>query len=222
MSTQKKPPSIVRLDPIPTDPLVEVWAVFLVYGIVIGLATGVGMLLNRDAKIFETLISEPLSFYTFSFLSSLGFVGLFLYGIAWSKTPEKMHTSKVIRCALLPATNVGLSVGAAIVGMLLGLSVGMIWFVGFSSDLAKLVKLFLALAIYLAAVLWPMLWFQRMLFDITQKQEKTTNAALVSYVIGVGIAFAIFADGDFFASICLTILVVIAIMLGIIKWCQRR
>lgn len=75
-------------NPIQIGPMRVALLVSLGYGICAGLSAGVGATINANPTTLILLISEPLSFYWFTIVSTLGFIGISLYGIFTVKTKK--------------------------------------------------------------------------------------------------------------------------------------
>lgn len=179
-------------------------------------------MLRLDLSEVQSLMMEPLSFYAFSALSLVGFIGLGIINVTTLKTAEAMHSSAWVKRFWVPISNAGLSTGAIVMGMMFGLATGLLPWAGTTSEVQKLVKLLFAMSGFVFAVLYPLTWMERSLFDLTKKEEKASIIAGGIYCIAMALAFW-FIDKQVFWHY-LGIMVVISFVIGFIikKLAKKR
>jgi hypothetical protein len=176
-------------NPISLTALWENCWVFTLYGIVLGLGAGGMSFLNADLTKVEALMMEPLSFYAFSALSLVGLTGLGLASATVAPNAQAMHNSVWVRKFWVPIANAGLCTGAIVMGMMLGLSIGLLPGALTSPAVWKVVRLLFAMAIFVLALLYPLIWFKRSLFDLTKEDERKSLVIGTLYCLVVGISF---------------------------------
>ncbi|BBI98468.1 hypothetical protein FGKAn22_01610 [Ferrigenium kumadai] len=162
--------------------------------------------LNFDLAKVETLMTEPLSFYSFSILSLAGLLGLGVINVTTAKSAEAMHSSGWVTKFWVPISNAGLSTGAIVMGMMFGLAIGLLPWAGTDVEVQKLVKLLFAMSAFVLALLYPLTWMKRSLFDLTKKEEKTSVVAGILYCLALAVAFW-FIDQQVFWRFLLTVAV---------------
>jgi hypothetical protein len=176
-------------NPISLTALWENFWVFTLYGVVMGLGAGGMSLFNADLSKAEALMMEPLSFYAFSSLSLFGLIGLGLASVTVAPNAKAMHNSVWVRGFWVPIANAGLSTGAIVMGMMLGLSIGLLPSALTSPNVWKLVCLLFFMAIFVFAVLYPLTWFKRSLFDLTKEDERKSLVTGILYCLAIGLSF---------------------------------
>ena len=179
----------MRANPISLTALWENCWVFTLYGVVLGLGAGGMLLLNTNLKKVEVLMMEPLSFYAFLALSLLGMIGLGLASVTFAPNAQAMHDSVWVRRFLVPIANAGLCTGAIVMGMMLGLSIGLLPSAHTSPAVWRLVRLLFATAIFVLALLYPLTWFNRSLFDLTKEDERKSIVTGILYCLVIGLSF---------------------------------
>ena len=198
--------STSRANPISVRSLWENSWVFALYGLCLGLVIGGMEALNLDLAKFETLMTEPLSFYAFSTLSLIGLLGLGVINVTKAKSAEAMHSSAWVTRFWVPISNAGLSTGAIVMGMMFGLAFGLLPWAGADAEVQKLVKLLFAMSTFVLALLYPLTWMKRSLFDLTKQEEKTSVIAGILYCLALAVAFW-FIDQQIFWHFLLTVAV---------------
>ncbi|WP_212786108.1 hypothetical protein [Ferrigenium kumadai] len=198
--------NIPRANPISVRSLWENSWVFALYGLCLGLVIGGMETLNFDLAKVETLMTEPLSFYSFSILSLAGLLGLGVINVTTAKSAEAMHSSGWVTKFWVPISNAGLSTGAIVMGMMFGLAIGLLPWAGTDVEVQKLVKLLFAMSAFVLALLYPLTWMKRSLFDLTKKEEKTSVVAGILYCLALAVAFW-FIDQQVFWRFLLTVAV---------------
>jgi len=209
-------------NPISIKSLWENSWVFTLYGLCLGLAIGGMETLKLDLSKAELLMMEPLSFYAFSILSLTGLVGLGIINVTTSKTAEAMHSSAWVKRFWVPISNAGLSTGAIVMGMMLGLAIGLSPWAGTNGEVQKLVKLLLAMSGFVLALLYPLTWMKRSLFDLTKKEEKASVIAGVAYCIALGSAFWFINQQIFWCFLGTVAAVSLVVGLIIMKLAKKR
>ena len=137
----------------------------------------------------EALMMEPLSFYSFSILSIFGLIGLCTANVTFAKTAEAMHRSKLVKLFFVPIANVGLCTGAIVMGMMFGLALGLLPFLKSDPAVLKMIKLLFLMSFFILAILYPLTWIKRSLFDLDKESEKKTTISGIVYCLVICLAF---------------------------------
>ena len=159
-------------------------------------------ILKIDLSKVELLMMEPLSFYAFTILSLVGLLGLGIINVTSSKTAEAMHSSTWVKCFWVPISNAGLSTGAIVMGMMFGLAIGLSPWAGTRSEVQNFVKLLFAMSGFVLALLYPLTWMKRSLFDLTKKEEKASVIAGGVYCVALGLAIWFIDQQVFWRFLC--------------------
>lgn len=196
----------MQANPITIKSLWENAWVFTFYGILLALIIGIMDVFHIDLSKTESLMMEPLSFYSFSALSIFGLFGLGIVNTFFLPTAQEMHDSAWVRNFWVPIANAGLSTGAIIMGMMLGLGIGLIpWALG-DSQIKNFVKLLFAMSIFVLAILVPLTWMKRSMFDLTKEAERISTIIGIIYCLVVSAIFWIIDREKFWCLLVLTIL----------------
>jgi hypothetical protein len=205
-----------RINPISVKGLWENCWVFALYGLFLGLAIGSMAILKVDLAKVESLMMEPLSFYVFSTLSLIGLLGLGIINLTTAKSAEAMYSSAWVMRFWVPIANTGLSTGAIVTGMMFGLAIGLLPWAFEDDDLQRLVQMLFAMSVLVFAILYPLTWMKRSLFDLTKKEENISVIAGVFYCFVLVIAFW-FIDQQIFWGFLLFIAALSLVMMKISK-----
>lgn len=163
-----------RDHPIPTLPLLQAFSIFTLYAAVASFVMGWQSSRNVDLSAVERVVLEPLSFVAFSTISLVGLLGLTLTYIFWAPSGSQMRNSRFVQCVLCPIANTGVTTGAIVLGAMVGTSIGLgLWTDDPGAE--RIVQIMLALAAYTLALLWPLVWMMRSLFDETRRDEYLTS-----------------------------------------------
>lgn len=173
--------------PIPIRNLLENFWVFAAYGIVIAIVLGSMSSFNLDVEKVQDVMMEPFSIYSFSILSLVGLLALCIANITTAKTGAQMRASWWVRNIWVPIANAGLSTGSIITGMLFGLGIGMFGYSYVEPEAFEVFKVLWAVAVYTLALLYPLVWMTRSLFDETKGQKKLSNYVGIFYCISLAI-----------------------------------
>ncbi|SMP82277.1 hypothetical protein [Noviherbaspirillum suwonense] len=176
-------------NPISVKSLWENSWVFALYGLCLGLSIGIMENFDVNFAKAEMLMMEPLSFYAFSFLSIFGLLGLAIINIATSKSAAAMYSSAWVMRFWVPISNAGLSTGAIVMGMMFGLAIGLMPWVGANSEVRQLVKMLFTMSGFVGAILYPLTWMKRSLFDLTKQEEYKSVVAGILYCLTLFVAF---------------------------------
>jgi hypothetical protein len=214
MATPNTPQSALSsVNPISVRNLKENFFVFALYGLVLGICTGTMSDFGLELGVAEKLILEPFSIYTFSVLSIIGAALLLLANLTWAKTAQKMHDSCFVRKIFVPVSNAGLGSGAILMGMMVGLAIGLCWW---SSDprVEAAIRMLLALAGYMLAVIYPLAMLMRSFFDVTKEDEQATNILGILYCIVLGVIFYEIDEEKFYWFLLVVALFAIAFVVA--------
>lgn len=176
-----------KIHPISLRPLWESLCVFWVLGFFMAIALGVGASLDLDTQRIVSVAMEPLSIYSFGILSVVGFFCLIVCNMTVATTAAEMHASRWVKNVCLPITNSGLGAGAIIVGMSAGLAGGMICCSVVDPQAWTVAKVFAGIAVMVTAVLYPIVWMGRSMFDESDRERK------ISTLVGAAYCVALFA-----------------------------
>lgn len=207
----------MRANPISLTVLWENCWVFTLYGSVLGLCASGMSFVNADLTKAEFLFMEPLSFYAFSALSLFGLIGLGVASVTFAPNAQAMYDSAWVRSFWVPIANAGLCTGAIVMGMMLGLSIGLsigLLLSAFKSpEVWRLVRVLFSMSIFVLALLYPLTWFKRSLFDLTKEDEHKSLATGMLYCVVLGLSFW-HIDKDKFWSF----IIVMGIVSVIVGW----
>ncbi|WP_143218671.1 hypothetical protein [Achromobacter xylosoxidans] len=209
------------LHPISLRPLIENICVFSVFGFVMAFVVGIGSSLAWDTGKMESMAMEPLSVYSFSILSVSGFLGLILANATVAKTAVEMHTSRWVRYLFLPVINAGLSTGAIIIGMASGLAAGMLAYTLIDPQAWMVAKVFIGIALLVLAILYPVTWLGRSMFDKSDQDRKISSWAGTAYCVTMSVALWCMSSVAFWTFVAIAVAMSILFCL-IFKYLKRR
>lgn len=210
-----------QTNPISLTALWHNFWVFLLYGLGSSLVTAAMSSFRLDLAGIEKIMMEPLSVYAFSILSIIGLFSLGIANVTVATTATQMKESPWVNRIWLPIANTGLATGAIVMGMMLGVAGGMGIYALFDPEAKKLAQIMLALSLYVLALLYPLVWMKRGMFDESVVEKKVTTYAGLIYCASLGVVFWLVDKAAFWKVIAGLILASVVIG-GFIHYSARK
>ena len=176
--------------PIDGLPLFNDGWVFFIYGWVI--ATVMARYENLGASIesIEKLAMEPFSVGTFFAIATTGFI-LVLSTVAFLEFKMKWTTERIrefflLKRIFIPISEVGLSTGAIIMGMSMGIAFKFAVYAPLTEQ-ADITKVTLKISLLILMIYLPMFWQQRSILSLGKIENLKFNLLGVGYIIVCGV-----------------------------------
>lgn len=163
--------------------------VFLLYGLALGFFVMRYDNLGADMTDLTNLIMEPMSIHTFAIISMCGFLlvslGVVILECIYGYSVQAIRNNWLMRNILIPISEVGLSTGAIIIGLMLGMAIS--FSIRMPDDsYSKLADNCFIIAICIALVFWPLFWMQRSMLATSGRENRFFNILGISYIGVIG------------------------------------
>ena len=202
----------METNPISLNALWNNFWVFTIYGLGLSLCIGLMSSLNLDLMGIEKILMEPLSIYAFSILSILGLLSLGIANLTVATTAAEMKRNPWVNLVWLPIANTGLSTGAIVMGMMLGVACGMTIYSLFDPEAIKIAQIMGVLSILIFSLMYPLVWMKRSMFDESVVERKITIYAGIIYCLFLGLTLWFVDKAAFFKTI--GVLIIISLFIG--------
>ncbi|ATH78071.1 hypothetical protein CLM76_10885 [Vreelandella venusta] len=158
---------------------------FFIYGFIASMFLDIQAAKKAPLDGIEAIVFEPFSVRAFFFIATTGFMLVAIRAFTLGMDEEKASNCKLMRCILVPVSEVGLSAGFIIMGMAMG--IGAYFFtLGAGAEGAHGTSVVtFKIAALTAFIIIPIYWVQRTVFARSRAEKMILPIIIMSYIVSI-------------------------------------